>query len=169
MTKPKKRNLDLADLRRRIRVDPATGKLYWLRHRRSDYAGREVGTLHHSGYVQVSLDKQLYQAHHLVWALVHGEYPKVRLDHRDGDRSNNHPDNLRAATGSENNQNQPARRGNTSGWLGASRFRDRWQAQIKHRGKITSLGLHNCPTAAHFAYLRAKRTLHKFNPEPRYR
>ena len=43
--------------------------------------------------------------HHAVWAVCHGCWPTMPLDHIDGDIYNNHIENLRECTQSENNLN----------------------------------------------------------------
>ncbi len=43
--------------------------------------------------------------HHAVWAVCHGCWPTTTLDHIDGDIYNNHIENLRECTQSENSLN----------------------------------------------------------------
>ena len=51
-----------------------------------------------------SCRRQLY-VHHAVWALVYGCFPKATIDHIDGNPANNHIENLREVSQSENQYN----------------------------------------------------------------
>ena len=84
------------------------------------------------------------------------------VDHRDGNGLNNRRSNLRPATKGQNMHNSRLRSDSKSRLKGASfhKARGKWQSQIKVNGKNRGLGLFNCPTAAHFAYIKASRALH---------
>lgn len=55
--------------------------------------------------------RKTIKVHHLVWYFSRGEWPKFPLDHIDGNRSNNIPDNLRLATTAQNLANREANSG----------------------------------------------------------
>ncbi|WP_076738056.1 HNH endonuclease signature motif containing protein, partial [Cronobacter sakazakii] len=101
--------------------------------------------------------KNLYN-HRIVYFLHHGHWPVGEVDHIDGNPGNNHPDNLRDVTHSENQQNIPAR-----GYYWHKPAR-RWQARIKVNGKLHSLGLYPTEAEARAAYLNAKAQLHPTAP-----
>jgi hypothetical protein len=63
-----------------------------------------------------------------------------QVDHKDCDTLNNHRDNLRFATRRQNRANISSRRG-TSRFVGVYRHKDKWLAQIVHRGRRYYLGL----------------------------
>ena len=91
-----------------------------------------------------------------------GEWPDGYIDHGNGVRTDNRWANLRAGDRSFNMQNQRrARRDNTTGWLGVSRVKSRFEAAIQVRGRRFRLGRFDTPEAAHAAYLTAKRKLHE--------
>ena len=48
-------------------------------------------------------------AHIAVWLLCKGYWPKYEIDHIDGDKMNNHIENLRDCTASDNCLNRPCR------------------------------------------------------------
>ena len=52
---------------------------------------------------------------------------------------------------------------NKSGFVGASRYRDKWKSQIKIDGCVTYLGLFDTPEEAHTAYLKARDALEEKN------
>lgn len=94
--------------------------------------------------------------------VIMGDPDGLQVDHWDGDGLNNQRTNLRIATNSQNQHNQRTRRDNTSGYKGVTFRKDkgRWHAKIMLNGQRQHLGLFNCPTAAHFAYIKASRALH---------
>lgn len=94
--------------------------------------------------------------------VIAGTPEGFETDHEDGDGLNNRRNNLRTATKGQNQHNGKIRLTNTSGLKGAH-FRKavgKWHASITKDRKQHYLGLFNCPTAAHFAYVKASRDLH---------
>ena len=86
--------------------------------------------------------------------LLLGVAPRVRVDHRDGDKINNRRSNLRLATPSQNGANSPGRRTGVSGFRGVTpaRMPGRWFAQITVNRKHLSLGVFDTPEEAARAY-----------------
>lgn len=107
--------------------------------------GQPGGTLRQDGYWQVSVKYKLYQNHRIVWALAYNQDPGIlRIDHIDGNRSNNHPENLRLATAQQNQWNRSKLAiNNTSGFTGVSWREDKlkWRSRIKLGKKEINLGL----------------------------
>jgi hypothetical protein len=84
---------------------------------------------------------------HYIHKLVAREWvpnpeEKKCVDHRDGDRTNNHFENLRYATHSENNRNKGKRANATSAYYGVCFHKkaNKWNAQIQIEGKRKNLG-----------------------------
>ena len=153
-------------LREILDYNPETGVFTWkvmLAHRRKP--GDVAGGLTH-GYIEIGIENHSYRAHHLAWLYIHGELPQGMIDHIDGNRVNNAIANLRIATNQQNSQNkrQTSPTKVSCKLLGVTWNIDRqcWQAQIGHNGKNYYLGLYKTDTAAHAAYLKAKRRLHEF-------
>ena len=84
-----------------------------------------------AGYYSVRTQGITYRMHRVVYELVHGSCPAL-IDHKDLDRSNNHPDNLRPATVAANVWNCPARVDSVSGVKGVwyDHKREAWVASI---------------------------------------
>lgn len=152
--------------------DAATGRLIWkartpdmfedgdrpaawrCRNWNSRYAGREAGHLTKDGYRTVRIFDHAYLAHHVIWAIVHGEWPD-QLDHRDGVEVGDGIGNLRKSSQSENMQNARKRSDNTSGFKGVSwdDLNGKWVARIRvPGGKYENLGRFNAAEKAHKAY-----------------
>ena len=92
--------------------------------------------------IAVEVDGIRYQAHRLIWKMVHGEPVPDIIDHRDVDNQNNRIDNLRAATDGQNTTNGHRRCDNVTGVKGVSYSKERWKyyAQLSVGGKTISLG-----------------------------
>jgi hypothetical protein len=156
----------VAGVRALLDYDPATGMLTWRRRPgaykgwNERYVGTTAGTRDTHGYLRVSIHGRQYAAHRLVWAHVHGEWPSGQIDHKNGVRDDNRIANLRVATGSQNQQNIPPRRGSASGIKGVSRNGGRWQAHIRTPGRRIYLGMFKTPEEAGRAYREAAARLH---------
>jgi hypothetical protein len=157
------KTLPIDFLRKILRYEPESGKLFWLtrtadtfttkthaaEHRcnnwNAKYAGKEafqnVGA---SGYKRSNISPfGGFFAHRVAWALHHGDWPHLEIDHINGDRTDNRISNLRTVTSRQNKINRKRRSDNTHGATGLcfhSRGKKRWQARISIDGKYQSLG-----------------------------
>lgn len=128
-------------------------------------AGRQMGYLHHTGYIIIGVDGRDYQASRLAWFYVYGVWPVHFIDHKDTNRVNNIFDNLREATDSQNGANRGVCRNASSGAKGV-RLRVRascapvWVAQIRHEGAVKHLGHFEFKKDAVAAYAEAAARLH---------
>ena len=130
-----------------FRVD-STGNLFFRIPRPGRSIHRPAGSVRQDGYRAVRLKGQIYLAHRVVWCLTQGQWPKEQIDHIDGNRLNNRPENLRAATVVTNGFNVTKAR-NASGCVGItwSVQNNNWRASINHNGRSINLG--------HFSSLEA--------------
>lgn len=103
-----------------LRLDVETGILTWRVTLGSRaIAGERAGSLYKfCGYRFVSVDGQKYREHVLIWFMVYGEWLPREIDHRDLDRANNRPSNLRRATESQQRSNAKLRSDNKIGERG---------------------------------------------------
>jgi hypothetical protein len=106
--------------------------------------GKEAGSRRPGRYVTIRIDNKLYQAHHLAWLYVRGEWPKHEVDHRNGQRSDCRWTNMREANDKEQAQNRGVRSDNVSGIKGVNRrarsYGVRYTARIMVDGKSLHLG-----------------------------
>ena len=99
------------------------------------------------GYLMVTLmndgERSSKKIHKIVAsAFLENPENKINVDHISRDRTNNHVNNLRWATASENAQNRSITSRNTSGVKGVSfhKSSQKWRAQIDADGRKIYLG-----------------------------
>lgn len=124
------------------------------------FVGNKAGYSSH-GYKKIGIDYKQYYLHHLAWLYMHGVMPE-RIDHIDGDGTNNAIWNLRVATQSQNGCNKRKPSNNSSGYKGVfyNNREKRWHARISKQGKQYHIGTFKCPKAAHEAYCKKAEELH---------
>ena len=120
-------------------------------------AGMRAGYNNKAGGIQIFFDGVKYKAHHLVWLWVYGKLPEKDIDHKDGNPLNNHPDNLREATITENARNKKRGINNKSGAKGVwyCKERNKYEVKIKVYGKHHFLGRYNSLEKAKAVYEKA--------------
>ncbi len=148
-------------LRKLLRYDPETGKLFW-RKRSPDlfsakkntadqscaswntrYAGRRAFTAENDfGYCVGRIFDKSYLAHRVIWAICFDEWPAEEIDHVNGRRRDNSISNLRAVSSSLNNRNCQIGKSNKSGHMGVSwaKREKKWRAHITFNRKTHHLG-----------------------------
>ena len=119
--------------------------------------GTVAGSPNNQGYWHISINKKLYKAHRLAILITSGVWPQAEVDHIDGNKQNNKIDNLRNVTTSQNLQNRPLPKNNTSGLKGVSFYKRsrKYMACIRANKKLRHLGYFDCPAAASLAYQMA--------------
>lgn len=156
-------------LRQLLDYDPATGVLTWKPRPLEMFAGdvRICGTwntryagkpaLSHvdaHGYRIGAIHGTNYLAHRVVWKMVHGADPSGEIDHINGDRADNHIDNLRDVSKSGNQRNAARRKDNQSGTTGVywHKVAGKWAATIGNK----SIGIFDSKDEAIFARTTAQ-------------
>jgi hypothetical protein len=104
-------------------------------------AGDRVGGPSKNGYWTIRHKGKIYLEHRLIYTMFHGEVPKF-LDHINGDKLDNHIENLRPCTLVENQRNKKLSKANKSGYKGVSwrESRKAWRVAIRTDGKRIELG-----------------------------
>jgi hypothetical protein len=113
--------------------------------------GSLAGTIYDHGYA----------AHRVAWAIHYREWPRIAIDHIDGNPTNNKISNPRLASAETNARNRGLAAHNKSGFLGVN-FREntgRWKAQIGDGCRTIVLGEYATKAEAVAARLGAERVL----------
>lgn len=148
-------------LRKLLRYEPETGRLYWLerdgscfsdgfrtaKHQaalfNSTLAGKEAfSTLHQEGYLRGRVLNKTQAAHRVAWAIYYGTWPVGEIDHINGNPSDNRIENLREVCHQENGRNQKLPVNNSSGVMGVyyNKQTRKWIACISNGGARRHLG-----------------------------
>ena len=156
------------ELRKLLRYEPETGKLFWL-HRpnarkewNTRHAGKEAFTAKSGRYRHGSVNNVLFYAHRVIWAIETGAWPTDEIDHINGNGLDNTWQNLRKATRFQNMKNLKKPSTNTSGYKGVSKHTEvnKWIARIRSDGKLMCLGNFETKEEAYAAYCKASAKLH---------
>jgi hypothetical protein len=153
-------------LRKRLRYEPETGKLFWLdcedmpQKWLARWADKEAFTaISVWGYRVGRINSLSFRAHRVAYAIYYGSWPRDQIDHINGVRSDNRISNLRGVTHQENMRNQSMHVNNTSGVCGVNWCRNtlKWRAQININGRNKSLGYYTTLEGATEARVKASR------------
>ncbi len=122
------------------------GKLYLAKDRgniKQFKKDSQVGTTS-EGYLTTRFKNySAVKVHRIIYTLVYGNFNrKLEVDHKDQNRSNNLPSNLRLVEQNKNKKNKSLQINNSSGCLGVSyrRDTDKWRAEINVDGGKIPLG-----------------------------
>ena len=102
--KPKPIHVSIDELRKRFYVDEEGNVRYKIATRFTS-AGEIAGGLSAKEYRVITVNNKARMAHHIAWALHHGEWPDQQLDHINGIRTDNRKENLRKGTNTLNARN----------------------------------------------------------------
>lgn len=155
--------LDLGYLRSVLDYDPETGIFIWkISPHHTVEVGSVAGGTNQRGYRRHKIKNKHFIAHRLAWFYVYGVWPKNELDHINGNKEDNRIANLREATRSQNQNNMPKKRNNTSGYKGVSwhKVNKKWIAQTEVKGRAHFFGYYSTPEDAHVAYVNGIKKLH---------
>lgn len=110
------------------------------------HGGKVAGCAGDKGYTLVTLKGVQYMAHIIVFFLHEGKWPTEMIDHINGNRGDNRPENLREATASENSCNSKTSSRNSSGVKGVSwnTRKGKWKVRVTKAGKCHFGGWFDC-------------------------
>lgn len=144
-------SVDIESLKQDVNLEP-DGTLTWITGNRVRKPGKPAfctATKH--GYLTGTYKNMRFMAHRVVWALHHGEWPDGWIDHINGCKTDNRPENLRIASTSLSNHNRKFK-SSECGFLGVTRSKNcvepRYIAQIQHNGEHHYLGMYKTPEEA---------------------
>jgi hypothetical protein len=159
------------ELKRVFRYD--NGKLYRFGTKFSGFEGQwiEVNISkpnESDGYVVIRYKGKSRKAHRIIYGLFHkiDVDPTLKIDHINGVRHDNRPENLRLGTNRDNDNNRKIHREGKLVGCNYVKQNNKWRATIHINGKRKHLGYFSSEQEAHDAYLRAKQDIIK--PEECY-
>jgi len=87
-------------LKELLAYDSETGLFKWcVRVGKRIHVGSIAGHLDEiSGYIRITVQGKIYQAHRLAWLYVHGYFPETDVGHINKVRHDNRIENLREAS-----------------------------------------------------------------------
>lgn len=102
--------------------------------------GTVAGGFSKNGYGRIRVNGKEHLTHRVIYEMFYGDIPDgMIIDHRNGNITDNHIDNLRLATDTQNNQNKVRNSFKTQdlpkGIHKQGNGRKGYQAQIRHNGK----------------------------------
>lgn len=131
------------ELKSYLAYNKNTGVFTWARNRYKVKKGDVAGCLNKGkGYIEIQINRRIYNAHRLAWLYVYGEMPTKQIDHINHIRNDNRLSNLREVSPSTNSKNRSASKLNTSTRTGVY-FRsdtNKWRADITVEYKRINLG-----------------------------
>jgi hypothetical protein len=132
------------------------GKLYNRISRGSVRKDMESGYISEDGYRRMRVDGKYYYIHRVIWYLLtNKEVPDdLFIDHCDGNRLNNHIENLRLATALENQYNKGRQINGTSKYKGVwyDSVKSIWKASIRYENVRHYIGQFDSELEAAIAY-----------------
>ena len=143
--------------------DPLTGIFRWKNpprqhaRRKGNIAGCVT-----KGRRVLGICNEVFQASNVAWLYIHGEWPKLEVDHRNRNKLDDSIANLRDVTSFVNCSNQGKNKKNTSGFKGVHKHPQQkgWWAKIGVDGIRYDLGLYPTAELAAGAYRIAAAALH---------
>ncbi len=151
-----------------LRYDPGTGWLIWTKPGKKRNVGQRAGyemkgrSKYRSIGFQRDFEKYDLMEHNVCYFLQTGDWPKLELDHKNLDGSDNRWDNLRPATALQQNQNRRAHRDSKTGVKGVTwkPHAKKYAATIQANKKWMFLGYYNTVEEAAAAYAAANAKYH---------
>lgn len=142
--------IDIDILRKLIRYEPESGRLFWLNRDVSMFLGTVSRTPEHlckwwnnrfaekeaftsicgSGAFNGKIFGESIYAHRIAWALHHGTWPCEDIDHINGNRLDNRAVNLRVVNHQQNMQNKKRYKSCKSGTPGVAWNEPRRRFQV---------------------------------------
>ena len=136
-----------------LHYNPYTGEMYWT-HRAKRNKGRLAGTTTKDGYRAINLSGRQTYLHQIAWAMYHGRWPDLPLDHRNRVKSDNRISNLRLASYTANASNVETKTSQPYRGIWSYDKGKTYYARIKHHGKQIQVGPFQTPEEARDEYER---------------
>ena len=142
------------------------GKTWRFHNRYKKWTRCDDNRQNSEGYIQLGLtnkegktrmfylNRLVYKAYNQNWNIDDNTTNNV-IDHKDGDKLNNHNDNLRVLPQQKNQWNRVNAKG-----CSYEKQKKKWRAYIVLNKKLINLGHYNSEEEAHTVYLKIKKYIH---------
>ena len=147
---------------RKLKINRENSEDIWIwKESKNPYWTRPTLNVNHGGYFRLCIGNKKLLHHRVVFYAYNQDWEISDssqlnfIDHRDHNKQNNNPNNLRIATKQQNNWNTK----NTKGCCWHKRDKI-WRASICVNSKHIYLGQFDTEEEAHLAYLTAKEIHH---------
>lgn len=153
----KKCEITREEILENLRYDPDDGTFTWIKRSGGRRVDGNAGSVNKDGYLQMTVNGNVFLAHRLAWFLIHNKWPEKEIDHANMDKLDNRISNLREATGSQNRANRKVNPLSKTGLKGVTfkKSHKAWCARITIDGKRKLCGYFKTPEEAHAAYCQA--------------
>lgn len=149
---------DVAGFRDSFRPDYSRGVLILIKNKqRPDLVGQEAGYVDNCGYVRVAFRGRKFLRSHIMFALFHGRLPASKLDHKNRNRTDDRPENLREVNHHQNMWNRTPKKRDLP--MGVTAKDGRFVAKVMCRRKLHYLGRFDTPEEANAAYQSKRKEL----------
>jgi len=136
-----------------LEYDKYTGIFTWVKSKRKSINGKTAGTIHHTGYLYISINRTHFSASRLALFYVFGEWPEYDVDHVNGIKTDNRLCNLRDVKTRVNCLNRYEHREGKLPGCYFKKDRKKWAAQIQISSKQKFLGYFESELDAHRRYM----------------
>ncbi len=146
-----------------LNYDPETGVFTWrISPRYGISPGDRAGAISGKGYRHIQIGGAKYRCNRLAWFFMKGEWPTHQIDHKNRNRTDDCFDNLRDATGDQNQWNTSAKRNSKTGIKGVYWHPKllKFTADIRVNGRTKHLGVFETLAAAVDARNKAAANAH---------
>lgn len=126
-------------LKELLAYDPENGWFTWRINNSVAKPGERAGGMHGLGYRMIGLEYKKYLEHTLAFFYMTGEWPKILIDHINGNKADNRWANLREATSSQNGHNKGVHPRSSTGYPGVTLHGSKYRSSITINNKETVL------------------------------
>lgn len=126
-----------------LSYDKDTGVFTWICSPAQNVkSGSIAGSKNKNGYIEIKINRKVYKAHRLAWLITYKCFPKLHIDHINGEKDDNRLCNLRSVTQSQNMKNSKMQRNNTSGVKNVSYDKQckKWRVYVTVDNKRINIG-----------------------------
>jgi hypothetical protein len=138
------------------------GNLFRKTSRGNSKKGSLITRADKRGYISVKLNKKDYGIHRIIYLMFFNKMP-YKVDHIDGNPSNNCIENLRPANSNQNGYNSKLSKSNTTGFKNVhwNKIKQKWAVRLMVENKSKHIGYFDNLELADLIATEARNKYHK--------